>query len=199
MPTRSTLAGAIGVAHNCPGRIFSYGLLAHTDLREANLRGATLQHTILYRANLKDADLREIHCGEHPWLPLTYAAYAIAWHPRQPWLAVSQWNTIKLWDSNTGQPIGQPLEGHQLLVTSVAFSPDGRWLASGSWGHTVRLWDTTTQMGTGQLTGHLSCVTSVAFNHDGQLLASGSTDKTVRLWDVATQDWWVKPKGIRRE
>ena len=40
--------------------------------------------------------------------------------------------TLRIWDANTGQPIGTPLIGHTDAVTSVAFSPDGRRILSGS-------------------------------------------------------------------
>ncbi len=49
-------------------------------------------------------------------------------------------NTVRLWDAATGQPIGQPLTGHNAPVASVAFSPDGKRIVSGSDDHTLRLW-----------------------------------------------------------
>src|SRR5262249_18640554 len=31
--------------------------------------------------------------------------------------------TVRLWDAETGQPVGQPWQGHRTTVSSVAFSP----------------------------------------------------------------------------
>ena len=95
--------------------------------------------------------------------------------------------TVRVWDADTGQPLGDPLTGHTDAVCSVAFSPDGTRIASGSADRTVRVWDAATGQPVGEpLTGHTGAVCSVAFSPDGTRIASGSADETVRVWDAAT-------------
>ncbi len=120
--------------------------------------------------------------------------------------------TVRLWNADTGQPIGDPLTGHTDTVRSVAFSPDGHRIASGSWDNTVRLWNADTGQPIGDpLTGHTDAVNSVAFSPDGERIASGGADKALRLWpanldatsavcakltaNMSRQQWrdWVSP------
>ena len=53
--------------------------------------------------------------------------------------AASVDETVRLWDADTGQPIGAPLAGHTDTVNEVHFSPDGHRLASASSDGTIRI------------------------------------------------------------
>ena len=53
-------------------------------------------------------------------------------------------DTVRVWDADTGQPIGQPFTGHTGTVAGVVFSSDGHRIVSGSADKTLRLWNTDT-------------------------------------------------------
>jgi WD40 repeat protein len=55
-------------------------------------------------------------------------------------LATASWDgTARLWDADTGLPVGPPL-AHRGTVCALAFSPDGRRLATGGVDGTARCW-----------------------------------------------------------
>ncbi|WP_158517387.1 caspase family protein [Moorena producens] len=100
-------------------------------------------------------------------------------------LSGSEDNTVRLWDTETGQLL-YTLEGHTSFVKDIAFSSDGKQILSGSHDYTLRLWDTETGQLIHQLEGHKSSVTDIAFSRDGKQILSGSDDNTLRLWDTET-------------
>jgi WD40 repeat protein len=103
-------------------------------------------------------------------------------------------NTVRVWNTATGQPIGQPMR-HDDRVMSVAFSPDGTRIASGSADNTVRMWNAATGQPIGQPMRHDGAVYSVAFSPNGTRIATASANSTARLWDTATGAPIGQPMG----
>jgi len=107
-------------------------------------------------------------------------------------LTASTDKTARLWDAETGLPIGAPFRGHRFPLVSASFSRDGKRIVTTD-GAEARLWDT----GTGQPTGKLLSsyellrsyegqLTSVSFSPDGKRVVTSSTGKMARLWDAGT-------------
>jgi len=109
---------------------------------------------------------------------------------------------VRLWDPETGSPIGKPLPAtinpiSTTRVNGVAFSPDGKLLASAGDDGYVRLWNPVTGSPVGKplpaATGRHRWVAGVAFSPDGKLLASAGGDGYVRLWNPVTGSPVGKP------
>jgi WD40 repeat protein len=97
--------------------------------------------------------------------------------------------TIRIWNAETRDLFGQPLEGHNGRVWSVASSLDGRHIFSGPSDKTVRIWDAKTGEPIGQpFEGHTDDVNTVTYSPSGRRIVSGSDDHTVRVWDAETGD-----------
>ncbi|MFT4215726.1 MAG: hypothetical protein QM619_00860 [Micropruina sp.] len=103
--------------------------------------------------------------------------------------------TVRVWDSDTGQQIGQFLTRHTNPVSGiVSFArQDGQTLlATTGRDETVQIWDPDTGQQIGQfLTRHTNSMSGIVSfaRQDGRiLLATASDDKTARVWDPDTNE-----------
>ncbi|KAG1792154.1 WD40-repeat-containing domain protein [Suillus plorans] len=115
--------------------------------------------------------------------------YSVAMSPDRKRIACGlRDGTIQVWDTETGEALCAPLQGHTNTVASVAFSSDGHRIVSGSWDYTIQVWDVATGKALSTLQGHTDSVRSVAISWDGNRVVSGSADKTIRVWDMETSE-----------
>jgi WD40 repeat protein len=89
-------------------------------------------------------------------------------------------DTVRLWDVNSGQPIGQPIVA-AAGAEAVAVSNDGKTIAAaGNSG--LQLWDAATGQPLGDILVSDTALINVAFNADGQFLAAIDEAGEVVTW-----------------
>ncbi|PVF92501.1 WD40 repeat-like protein [Serendipita vermifera] len=120
------------------------------------------------------------------WTGHTDTVFCVAYSPDGRYIVSGSLDfTARIWDADTGAPVGEPLAGHLLYVKSVAYSPDGRRIASGSEDGTIRIWDAETGSPIGNpFEGHEGSILSIAYSPDGRYIVSGAADKTIMVWDA---------------
>ncbi|KAH0828968.1 WD40-repeat-containing domain protein [Lanmaoa asiatica] len=75
-----------------------------------------------------------------PWTGHDDEIFSLSLSPDGSILAsASRDRTVRLWDTTSGDPIGQPLQ-HVKAVTAVCFSPSGEFMASAGWDGKIYLW-----------------------------------------------------------
>jgi len=114
----------------------------------------------------------------------TGAVNSIAFDPKgQRIVSGGSDKTVRLWDVETGQAIGQPLAA-RTSIEAVAFSVDGRTIAAAGADGGLRLWDVATgRMLGGALAATPGALRDVSFNADGQKLATIDETGAISLWD----------------
>ena len=99
-------------------------------------------------------------------------------------VATGSWDkTARIWDAETGNPMGEPLI-HSSWVQTVAFSPDGRHIATACHDASARIWDVETGQPVGEPMKHSEIVRWVAFSPDGRRVATVCDDRAARIWDA---------------
>ena len=94
-------------------------------------------------------------------------------------------NSIRFWDTSTGQPIGDPLRIHSGQVNAIRFSPDGKLLASGGQNNLLLIIETEPREVISRTTFPES-IQNIAFSPSGEQLAVACDDSQVYLVDVAS-------------
>ncbi|MBH0776624.1 toll/interleukin-1 receptor domain-containing protein [Nocardia bovistercoris] len=92
--------------------------------------------------------------------------------------------TLRMFETDTGRPIGGPMLGHTGPVPVAVVSADGRRIASGGDDRTVIVRDTESGAPIRTLTGHGSGIRELVFSPDGRRIVSESADDEIRLWDT---------------
>ncbi|GJH18427.1 TIR domain-containing protein [Caballeronia novacaledonica] len=93
--------------------------------------------------------------------------------------------TARVWDADTGKPVGAPMK-HGDVVKSSSFSADGKRVVTASEDKTARVWDAGTGKPVGEPMKHGDVVNSSSFSADGKRVVTASEDKTARVWDAGT-------------
>jgi WD40 repeat protein len=113
---------------------------------------------------------------------------SLSWSPDGRFLASGSYQSVTLWDSQTGQ-VRRRLTGFAERVVALAFSADSKLLATGGGAPTedgeIKIFDVATgKVVTDIKGGHSDTVFGVAFSPDGKVLATCGADKFVKTWEV---------------
>jgi WD40 repeat protein len=121
---------------------------------------------------------------------------------------------VRVWNVESGTPVGEPSTYPAESVRKVAFSPNGNWVVSGAYDGTVRVWSASSgqQLGDPIPTDQRSAAIEVAFSPDGDRILFGtdsgamqfrpgpdglSEQLCAKLWtNMSHRQWnqWVSPE-----
>jgi WD40 repeat protein len=102
------------------------------------------------------------------------------------------------WDTETWEPIGEPLAEGLQTVLAETFSTDGSMLAAGGFDGSVIVWDTSSWERVLEVTIE-DLVVSLAVSPDGRILAVGTSAGQVEFIDVGTGERIGEPVSGQRD
>ena len=83
--------------------------------------------------------------------------------------------TIRVWNTTTGETEAGPFTGHTDWVRSVEFSPDGQHIVSGSDDQIIHIWNViASETAASSLIRHINSIESEAPSLDGQCIVSSA-------------------------
>lgn len=107
--------------------------------------------------------------------------------------------TIRKWNCDTGQVVGEPWEGEGGDIHALALSPDGRVIACGRVNGSVQRWNTDGMMIEDVWTNHNKAVRSLSWSPCRIDIASGSDDGTILIRNARSGKIEVGPIKTEQE
>ena len=119
-------------------------------------------------------------------------------HDSKLLISGDEYETIRLWNTETGKSVSE-MQWHRGTATlSLAFSGNGEYLASGHYDG-IKLWRKSNKSEKDdetigdycqyqQITNHKDYVYKFAFSYDEKTLLSASKDGTIGAWDTTTRE-----------
>jgi WD40 repeat protein len=117
----------------------------------------------------------------------------------------SEDKSLRVWDLDTGNQVGEPLLGHDAGVKKIAASPNGHWIVSGAKNGSILVWEVAANETVTELKrvpvsfkGHEKSFwgPSVVFAPDSETFASASSDETVCVWKRETGEIVLGPLKV---
>lgn len=182
------------------GNILNLLTYLDVDLRRRDFSELVIRQADLRGVSLQDVDLSTADCKDTVFSQTFGSITSVDFSPDGHLVAAGIANgDIRVWEVNDQLPLINFSE-HTDLVWAVAFSPNGRVLASGSQDQSIRLWDVQSGECIARFLGHTEWVKALAFSHSDTWLASCGNDGKVCLWDyelgellstVDAHDGWI--------
>jgi len=107
---------------------------------------------------------------------------------RQRMVTCSFDGSLREWNLETGEQIGNDWRDGESRVYAAALSPNGKKIVSGSVDGIVKLWDIDASKIIVKWTGHVDVISSVCWNRDGGRILSGCFDGTAMVWDAESRN-----------